>query len=236
MNRFYVYGYTRNTLSENGDVGSFYYIGKGTGRRAYEEHAIHPPKDRSRIVILSNDLSESDAFQLEKDLIRQYGRIDLGTGCLHNLTDGGEGWSGLVRTPEHSSKISQKLKGRRPKPWTPEMCQAHSVKMKGRKFPPRSPEYLEHQRVAQTGKRRTPEECKRYTDLRTEYWSDISKRTAMSDKLKNREKSPEHRQKLREAALRRAARERDGHIVQCLSFQVGPYPMMETGTPSLSLK
>jgi hypothetical protein len=33
---------------------------------------------------------------IEKYYIRKYGRRDLGTGCLVNLTDGGEGVSGLV--------------------------------------------------------------------------------------------------------------------------------------------
>jgi len=159
MNRFYVYAYTRSISSASGEAGSFYYIGKGTGRRAYE----HAPKskgkiDISRVHFLSENMNESDAFQLEMLLIHLYGRIDLGTGCLRNLTDGGEGLSGHKFTLEHRNKMKQSWNGRKPKPWTPEMCRAHSVKMKGRKLPPRTPEYLEHQRIAQTGKRRTPEE------------------------------------------------------------------------------
>lgn len=35
---------------------------------------------------------EQDAYDLERSLIEQYGRLDLGTGTLHNRTPGGEGY------------------------------------------------------------------------------------------------------------------------------------------------
>ncbi len=79
---FYTYIWLR-------EDGSPYYVGKGRLRRALRTGC--PPLDR---VVLQDWPCENDAFDAEKLLISYYGRIDLGTGCLRNRTDGGEGTSG----------------------------------------------------------------------------------------------------------------------------------------------
>lgn len=75
--------------------GTPYYVGKGKGRRAFDKilHNVSCPADRSRILIFPQD-SEADAFESERAIITLFGRKDLGTGCLRNLTDGGEGTTG----------------------------------------------------------------------------------------------------------------------------------------------
>ena len=88
-NRFYTYAYLREDRTP-------YYIGKGEGNRVYvrSKKCIKPPKDKSRIIFLKQNLTEEDAFKHEIYIIAVFGRIDSGTGILHNRTDGGEGASG----------------------------------------------------------------------------------------------------------------------------------------------
>jgi len=51
--------------------------------------------------------SEEHAFHLEKMLIATIGRLDLGLGTLFNKTDGGDGPSGIIFSPESRKMMSE---------------------------------------------------------------------------------------------------------------------------------
>ena len=99
MNIYYVYAYVR-------EDGTPYYIGKGKGNRAFYKHRKIPvPNDKLRIIFIFQDLMEQDALNLECQLIKYHGRKNNNTGILRNLTDGGEGCSGAIRTEETLLKM-----------------------------------------------------------------------------------------------------------------------------------
>lgn len=107
LNRFYTYAYLR----EN---GSPYYIGKGQTNRLYYKTKIgdvKPPKDKSKIIFLKQNLTEEEAFKHEIYMISIFGRKDLGTGILHNKTNGGDGVSGKIWTIEEKKVKSQLYQG-----------------------------------------------------------------------------------------------------------------------------
>ena len=106
---FYVYVYRDpRPLKANQPV----YVGKGTGDRdlshwsrgshnkPFQDFISHL-KQRGLVATCQRVFEtedEAEAFAKEIELITLYGRRDLKTGTLFNLTDGGEGGSGTVWT------------------------------------------------------------------------------------------------------------------------------------------
>jgi hypothetical protein len=113
MKKYYTYAYLRQD-------GTPYYIGKGCGRRLYDHHGknCNPPKDRSRIIKLKQNLTEEEAFKHEIYMIAVFGKKCDGTGILRNIADGGNGGNGLygddspTKRPEVRAKISASNKGK----------------------------------------------------------------------------------------------------------------------------
>ena len=106
-NRFYTYAYLREDRTP-------YYIGKGqTNRLFYKSKSgdIKPPKDKSRIIFLKQNLTEEEAFKHEIYIIAVFGRKDLGTGILRNRTNGGDGVSGKIWSISEKKLKSQSYRG-----------------------------------------------------------------------------------------------------------------------------
>lgn len=105
MKNFYVYFYLREDLTP-------YYVGKGRNYRCYNFHrdTLPVPKDRKYIFKVKENLTEFEAFTWEIYYIKLYGRKDLGTGILKNLTDGGEGITGVMFDRSICRKMHWKIK------------------------------------------------------------------------------------------------------------------------------
>ena len=120
---FYIYAYIRSQSSKTAPGGTPYYIGKGRDARMFNKnHSVSVPVDRSKIIVLAENLSNAEACNLESSLINHYGRKDLSTGILHNRTDGGEGAPGFKQTQDHidsrsteaaNAKRSKAMSGRK---------------------------------------------------------------------------------------------------------------------------
>ncbi|MGA0083385.1 MAG: NUMOD3 domain-containing DNA-binding protein [Candidatus Nanopelagicales bacterium] len=128
---YYTYAYLR-------EDGTPYYIGKGKGKRIYEKRKgeVNLPKDKSKIIFLKQNLTEEEAFKHEIYMIDVFGRKDLGTGILHNRTNGGDGGSGIIFSEETKRKISER-----------QSCEGNSFY--GRTH---SSETIERMRAIKTGK------------------------------------------------------------------------------------
>ena len=119
---FYVYKHIRL------DNNTVFYVGKGKGKRAYK------PKRNSfyynvrnscdcKVVIIKNNLTEKEAFNLETEVIEDYvfvfgyginieGYKDFSNKTyLTNCTWGGEGTSGRKHSEEEKRKTGESLKG-----------------------------------------------------------------------------------------------------------------------------
>lgn len=127
--KFYVYEHVRP------DTGQIFYVGKGFGKRAWflkerNRHHMHIIGKLARIGmvvevrLIATGLKEQEAFELEIKRIAELRRNKI---SLVNLTDGGEGISGLkfseksklmmsnahkgkTLSAEHRAKISEKSK------------------------------------------------------------------------------------------------------------------------------
>jgi hypothetical protein len=127
QNDCYVYYYIRDKDSATAKAGTPYYVGKGRKSRISGAHLINIPSDPSLRVKIAEHLTDQQALKIESLHIKLWGRKDLGTGLLHNKTNGDAGSKGLSdesrykigsgnrgkkRSASHCKKISESNKGK----------------------------------------------------------------------------------------------------------------------------
>jgi hypothetical protein len=105
----YVYRHIRLDKNEP------FYIGIGSDnnyKRAYSRFKRSKfwnniaSKTEYSVDILIDNLTWEEACEKEREFIALYGRVNLNTGTLVNLTNGGEGMNGIVLTEETIMKFS----------------------------------------------------------------------------------------------------------------------------------
>ncbi len=173
---FYIYLYRD---PRRGKTRRPIYVGKGsTKRRRADQHW----KQGANNPILRGTLSkikraglepiieiiawfdyEADAFRLEMALIKKYGRKNLGTGSLTNLTDGGEGIIGATLSETTRKRMSAARMG-------------HIV----------SVETKAKISKANSGKKMSPEQRKRFSDAHLGIKPSLETRKRLSEALMRR--------------------------------------------------
>ncbi len=104
-----------------------FYVGKGKGSRKYsstkdkrnylKRNVINKiEKQNLNPIIITQvcNLCEKEAFEIEEKIINLIGRKNLNKGPLCNLTNGGEGTSGLVHSKKTKDKRNKSLLKYRP--------------------------------------------------------------------------------------------------------------------------
>lgn len=122
---YYVYRHIRL------DSNTPFYIGKGKDRRAYtKSNRSHywkniVSKHGYRVEILKKDLEESQAFKLERKLIKVYKMYGY---CEVNFTEGGDGISGFKFSKKSRSKMSKAQSGKN----NPMFRKTHSIEVRNK--------------------------------------------------------------------------------------------------------
>lgn len=114
MNDWYVYQHIRK------DTGEVFYIGIGHVKNFHRAFDLRGRNDIWNKItkktewnyeILAEGLDKSSACSLERELIQKYGRKDINTGILANMTNGGESNDGRVVSTEVRRKLSESRRG-----------------------------------------------------------------------------------------------------------------------------
>ena len=109
----YVYRHIRLDKDEPFYIGigsdsNYYRANKKSQRNIYWKRII--AKTDYSVDILIDDLTWDEACNKEKEFIALYGRKDLNTGCLVNMTEGGDGGVGKIVSDETKQKLSIAIK------------------------------------------------------------------------------------------------------------------------------
>ena len=115
-NNWYVYRHIRLDKNEP------FYIGIGNKKNYARAYQIKPnrrneiwrkifDKTEIEVEIILEGLTKNQSSEKEQEFIRLYGRKDLGTGTLCNMTDGGDGIWNCIRSNETKDKLRQQKLG-----------------------------------------------------------------------------------------------------------------------------
>lgn len=95
------------------DTNKVFYVGVGVNeKRAFTKRNRSIfwnriiSKTNYSVEIIQRNLSQEEAFELEVFLISLYGRQDIKTGILCNLTDGGDGRKNIIVSLDTRNKLS----------------------------------------------------------------------------------------------------------------------------------
>lgn len=171
---------------------SVFYIGKGQRRRAWSKKNRNPywcnvvaKNGEPKVEVLAHWATEEEAFEHEKFLIWCF--RDMGCS-MANITNGGEGSSGLVHTDAVKEKIRSLHKGKK---LTPEHVELLRKSSTGRKHTEKTKSYL-----SKLNKERvlTEDQLQRIKDAHT--GKNLSSETRKKISLAHIGKtmSPEHRE------------------------------------------
>lgn len=156
MNKYYVYLHYKPKSDQP------FYVGLGSGDRAFQRVSRsdwwHNIVDKHGYVveIAYMNLLIEQAKDIEKELIKRYGRADLGCGSLVNMTDGGDGSVGYRHTDTAKEKISNTHKGKKKSDVHKQLMRSAGMGNKGRLGRPHSEETKRKISLAQKGKSRKP--------------------------------------------------------------------------------
>lgn len=221
--KYYVYEHWRP------DEGVIFYVGKGHARRAYDWHRgrnrwhrfivakLRKTGLRVEVKIVHNEMEETAALAKERELIAHWRALGAD---LVNLTDGGEGPSGLKHTEEWKRANSLRMKGRKPSAES-RARMSESAMGNTRALGWKKPrELVERLAALNRGKIRTPEMRAAMSAIRKANPTFLGKRhtaetiaiisgkqkgipkpESVKANMRGKPKSAEHRQKLREINL-----------------------------------
>jgi len=196
------------------------YVGKGCNGRYlchWLNFDIHPNNflkgklshiDKENLIptiFLRDSLTEKRALEFEINLIKTIGRINLGKGPLCNLTDGGEGVSGVIYSEERKKNYGKKMK----RCWRdPEYRRKQVERMMGN-------QYSKGMVLSEESKGKIRKSMSELWKEDQEYQKKMKKRSEdpkVKNKIKNSVKklweNPEYRRKRKETDLRPETKKR----------------------------
>lgn len=194
--------------------GEIFYIGIGTIKRAHSKHGRtkwwHNIADKYgyKIEIIYENLLWWEACELEKFCIKEIGRLNIGTGTLINLTEGGEGTQGYSHSTETREKISKNhariWKGKKmPDEMREKFSKSHIGIQAGEKHPLFGKHHNNETKKkigdAHRGMRHSEETIKKMSEVKKGKIKTKEHRKALSNSLTGKKKTEEHKKHLSES-------------------------------------